>query len=145
MRIRSYAESDYPAVSAIYAASKLDELRYEKAECELLPLERDEKRLALLLESAIYVYEDVGIIGYCANHGSEIRALFVHPNNRGKGIGSSMLEFLLARITGPTHLYVAGSNSPAKSLYMKYGFEVVERFETSYNGVQVLAEKMIRS
>lgn len=128
----------------IYAASKLDELRYEEARFELLPLENDPKRLGLLLESEIYIYEEDRIAGYGAKHGAEIRALFVHPDSRGKGIGRGLLEFLLARIAGPANLYVARSNSPAKNLYMQYGFEVVEEFETSYNGIPVFADKMIR-
>lgn len=41
-------------------------------------------------------------------------------------------------------LYVAKSNAPAKNLYAQYGFEVVEEFETSYNGIPVFANKMIR-
>ncbi|OGR16366.1 MAG: GNAT family N-acetyltransferase [Desulfobacterales bacterium GWB2_56_26] len=144
MKIRSYNTSDYPAVLAVYAASKLDELRYEEARFTLLPLENDPKRLGLLLESEIYICEEDDIVGYCAKHGAEIRALFVHPESRGKGFGRCMLEFLLARIPGPANLYVARSNGPAKNLYMQYGFEVVEEFETSYNGLPVFANKMIR-
>ncbi|HBG21049.1 MAG TPA: N-acetyltransferase [Desulfobulbaceae bacterium] len=144
MKIRTYHTSDYQAVLAIYAASKLDELRCEEARFELLPLEHDPKRLGQLLESEIYICEEDGIVGYCAKHGAEIRALFVHPESRGKGFGRCLLEFLLARIPGPANLYVARSNSPAKNLYMQYGFEVVEEFEISYNGTPVIANTMIR-
>lgn len=144
MKVRPYNPSDYPAVLAIYSASKLDELRYEEAGFELLPLENDPKRLGLLLESEIYIGEEDGIVGYCAKHGAEIRALFVHPDSRGKGFGRGLLEFLLAGIPGPAILYVARSNGPAKDLYMQYGFEVVDEFETSYNGMPVFANKMIR-
>lgn len=144
MKIRPYNTSDYPAVLDIYAASKLDELLYEEARFTLLPLEQDPKRLGLLLESEIYVGEEAGIVGYCAKHGAEIRALFVHPDSRGKGLGRGLLEFLLAGIPGPAILYVARSNSPAKNLYVQYGFEVVDEFETSYNGIAVFANKMIR-
>ena len=144
MKIRPYKPGDYPAVLAIYAASKLDELRCEKARFTLLPLEKDPKRLGLLLESEIYICEEDGIVGYGAKHGAEIRALFVHPESRGKGFGRGLLELLLAGIPGPANLYVARSNSQAKNLYMQYGFEVVEEFETSYNGIPVFANKMIR-
>ncbi|MBI5591054.1 MAG: GNAT family N-acetyltransferase [Deltaproteobacteria bacterium] len=145
MKIRKYKKNDYYAILDIYAASKLDELRYEDVKFELLPLDRDMKRLGQLLESEIYIYEHDGVIGYCANCGSEIRALFVHPKSRGKGIGKCLLEFLLSKIPGPATLYVAKSNAPAKNLYTQFGFEVVEEFETSYNGLPVFANKMIRS
>ncbi len=144
MNIRAYTEKDHAAIQSIYSAAKLDELRFEEAPFEFLPLDRDEKRLGLLLESEIYVCEEDGIVGYCARYGSEIRALFVHPHWRGKGIGRCMLEFLLTRIPGQAHLYVARSNMSAKNLYIQYGFKVVEEFETSYNGVPVIANKMIR-
>ncbi len=144
MQIRKYRKSDYGAIADIYAASKLDELRYEDAQFELLPLDQDKKRLEQLLESEIFVHEDEGIDAYCANYGSEIRALFVHPKSRGKGIGKGLLQFLLAKIPGNATLYVAKSNMPAKSLYKKFGFEVVLEFATSYNGMPVFANKMIR-
>jgi putative acetyltransferase len=143
MNIRKYNAKDYQTILDIYAASKLDELRYEDARFELLPLDQDMKRLKQLLESVIYLCEDNEVVGYCANFGSEIRALFVHPKSRGKGIGKCLLEFLLAKISGPAELYVAKSNTPAKNLYAKYGFLIVEEFATSYNGVPVLANKML--
>lgn len=144
MKIRKYRKSDYDAIADIYAASKLDELRFEDARFELLPLDQDKRRFEQLLESEIYVHDDEGIDAYCANHGSEIRALFVHPKSRGKGIGKDLLKFLLAKISGEARLYVAQSNMPAKNLYKKFGFEVVAEFATSYNGVPVFANKMIR-
>jgi len=129
----------------IYAQSKLDELRFEKMEFELLPLENDENRLTQLKESDIYVYEDEGVIGYGALFGSEIRALFVCPSARGKGIGKSLLEFLLLKVTGTANLYVAKTNIPAKQLYKNYGFKVTDEFETNYNGIPVFANKMVRA
>lgn len=144
MNIRKFKEADFQDILDVYAASKLDELRYEKVDFELLPLDRDMKRLSLLQESDIYVCEDQSVIGYAAHCGSEIRALFVHPRGRRKGIGKGLLEFLLSIITGPAELYVAKSNSPAIELYKKYGFKTVEEFETTYNDIPVLANKMTR-
>lgn len=145
MRIRKYNSNDYSAVLDIYAASKLDELRYEDKEFDFLPLEEDFKRLSKLKESDIYIYEDKNIMGYGAHFGSEIRALFVRPESRGNGIGKHLLEFLLSKITGSAELYVAKSNAPAKHLYKKYGFRIVKEFETSYNETPVFANKMVRN
>jgi len=144
MNIRAFNEDDYPEILDIYAKSKLDELTYESKVFKLLPLEEDQKRLAKLQESDIYVYEDNGVIGYGALFGAEIRALFVHPNGRGKGFGKCLLEYLLSIIEGPAYLYVAKTNAPAKNLYEKFGFKVVDEFETTYNGVSVFANKMMR-
>ena len=143
MRIRSFDESDFPAILDIYAKSKLDELVYERREFVLLPLEDDERRLAQLRESDVHVCEDNGVIAYGALFASEIRALFVHPDYRGKGLGKLLLMHLLSMIEGPAVLYVAKTNAPAKNLYEKFGFKVTEEFETTYNRVPVLANKMV--
>ena len=142
MMIRKYKEEDYAFILDIYSLSKLDELQQEKIKFELLPLASDTKRLNQLIESDIYVYDDNGVIGYCAIFHCEIRALFVHPDFRKNGIGRNMLEFMLAKINGNATLYVAKSNETAKGLYSQYGFEVIEEFETSYNGKPVFANKM---
>ena len=145
MSIRPFHANDLAALLDIYAKSKLDELIYEGREFVLLPLDQDQKRLAELQESDIYVCEDNGIVGYGALFGSEIRALFVLPNCRGKGIGKLLLKHLLSLVEKPTVLYVAKSNAPAKSLYETFGFRVTEEFETTYNSVPVLANKMVRA
>ncbi|MGH1540395.1 MAG: GNAT family N-acetyltransferase [Arenicella sp.] len=142
MNIRSYTDDDLPAVLDIYARSKLDELIYESEHFELLALEQDQLRLSQLMESDIFVYDDDGVIAYGALFGSEIRALFVHPNNRGCGLGKLLLSHLLSQARRPASLSVAKSNIPAKNLYQNFGFKVVDEFETSYNGVRVLANKM---
>lgn len=145
MKIRRYNENDYPMILDIYSKSKLDELRFEEKEFELLPLEYDEKRLTELQESDVYVYENGKILGYGALFKSEIRALFVYPDSRGQGIGKCLLECLLSKGTGSVSLYVAKSNAPAKNFYTSYGFKVVEEFQTTYNGNDVLANKMVRA
>ncbi len=140
--IRKYLESDYQSILTIYESSKLDELKFESAEFELLPFEKDVVRSTQILESDIYIYGGEDVIGFCAYKGTEIRALFVHPKARGKGVGIKLLEFMLSNIVGSATLYVASSNYPAIKLYQKYGFENTSQFETTYNGTPVLANKM---
>lgn len=144
MSIRIFRNTDLPAIYEIYANSKLDELRFEEHEYELVPLNEDERRFSELKESDIYIYEEGNVVGYCASYGSEIRAIYVHSKERGKGIGKNMLEFLLSNLDGDVSLNVAKSNHPAKKLYGKYGFEVVNEFTTSYNGIEAIANKMVR-
>jgi len=142
MSIRKYSDNDYRSLLDIYTNSKLDELRHEHAKFELLPLEKDETRFAQIRESNVYVYDSKNTVAFCAYYGSEIRALFVRPEARGKGIGINLLEFMLANIMSSATLYVAASNYPAIRLYQKYGFGITSRFQTTYNGVVVLANKM---
>lgn len=145
--IRPVALNDYPSIFDIYAQSKLDELINEKKQFVLLPLNEDKKRLTELQQSNIYVYVDNGVVAYGAVYESEIRALFVHPSKRGKGIGKALMVFLLNTITSSQNtntvtLHVANSNETAQSLYRRFGFKVVNTFETDYNGAAVMACKM---
>lgn len=145
MVIRPFSEADFSVILEIYAHSKLDELRFEDRAFELMPLQQDAKRLAELLESDIYVYQESEVVAYGAVFGNEIRALFVSPEVRGKGIGKTLFECLLSKIQGPATLYVAKTNVPAKQLYQAYGFNVVDEFQTKYNQVPVVANKMDRN
>lgn len=146
MKIRSYHQSDLPLIFDIYNRSKLDELNFENQKFTLLPLEQDEARFRKLMESDIYVYQEQGhILGYGAIYGDEVRALFVHPNFRSKGVGKKLFEFLLSNIQGQPYLYVASSNQRAKCLYEQYGFSVTDTFEKTYNQMPVVAQKMVCS
>ena len=150
MNIRPFAPADLPQLLHIYNASKLDELKNESAVFELLPLDQDPKRLGQLMASDIYMYQQTHvngqvIVAYGAVYQSEIRALFVHPDNRGQGIGKALLEYLLLQVSGDASLHVAKSNHNAKALYEAYGFVVTGEFETEYNGVGVVANQMVRA
>ncbi len=141
-KIRPYRDNDLSSILEIYAVSKMDELKHEKHKFEFLPLMLDKVRREKLFESKIFVFEDKSIVGYCAFFDHEIRAIYVMPSRRSEGIGKQMLEFLLSSINGNLFLFVAKSNIQAKQLYQKHGFKIVDEFETKYNGVEVLANKM---
>ncbi len=133
------------AVLNIYTSSKMDELINEAEKIEFMPLPQDQDRYEKLFESKIFVYDDNGVIGYCAFFDNEIRALYVQPSYRSRGIGENMLDFILRAIAGTAVLFVAKSNVQAKKLYSRRGFEIVDEFEVQYNGKGVLANKMEKS
>lgn len=143
MKIRQFKETDVPKIYEIYAQSKLDELRFEDEKFDLLRLEEDPKRLPKIMESNIYVYEIDEVLGFGAILGSEIRALFVSPTARGKGVGKFLLEFLLSKSSGNTSLWVTSSNMPAVKLYKSYGFSTSSEFLATYNGKEVLVSEMV--
>lgn len=143
MIIRPFRAQDFHSILDIYAQSKLDELRFEHKTFELLPLDQDSKRLTELKAADIYVCVTNEVVGYGALFENEIRALFIHPDYREQGFGKRLLEFLLDQTNGSVCLYVAKSNQPAKALYAQYGFEIIDEFETTYNGISVQAHKML--
>lgn len=142
--IRKYNDKDYGTISEIYNLSKLDELLNEKEAFELLPLEMDKGRLKSLQDSNVVVFDIKGIAGFGSYKGNEITGLFVHPDSRGKGIGRILLDFLLKQVGSLAMLSVAKSNHLAIGFYEAVGFIVTSEFETTYNGVPVLANEMVR-
>lgn len=143
MTIRAFIKSDFDAIKQIYADSKLDELRFESARYELLPLEDDPKRLSEFKESHVYVYEhNQKVVAYGAVFESHIRAIFVRSDCRRLGIGRELLSYLIAIIDGEVSLNVAKSNAPAKHLYQQYGFKIADEFRAHYNGVSTIAIRM---
>lgn len=142
MTIRKYKNTDFSEILKIYSVTKLEELRFESEEFNFLPLYADEKRFKAFQECEVFVYEEAGIVGYCAFFGNEIRALFVLPQFQGKGIGKKMLKFMLTNIQGVPSLNLVASNLPAKKLYESFGFGVTSEFIAEYNGKSVLAIEM---
>ncbi|KZN61347.1 GNAT family N-acetyltransferase [Pseudoalteromonas luteoviolacea] len=144
MKIRTLTNQDWPAIFDIYAKSKLDELQNESQNIKLVPLEHDIHRLTELEESDVYICENGEIMGFGAIFKHEIRALFVHPNYRGCGVGQTLLEKLLSLGKRPISLNVANSNSPAINLYVKYGFSFERAFHANYHGIIVEASRMTK-
>jgi putative acetyltransferase len=146
MPVRDFNEQDLPAVLAIYAAAKLDEFQYETRQHTLLPLERDAERLGYFRASEVFVFEDEhGVVqGFGARAGPQIRAMFVSPDARGRGVGRQLLERLLQGLDGQVGLNVAASNRAARALYQRYGFSAVREFDTDYNGTPVTYLSMMR-
>lgn len=63
---------------------------------------------------------------------ARIRAFFVHPDHKRKGIGSRIMEIceLSAREAGFSTLELAAT-LPGEPLYKAFGYEVAERFDTA--------------
>lgn len=142
--IRKSSDKDFDAISKIYNVSKLDELLNEKKDFELLPLRLDMDRLKSLQDSNVVVWDIKGIAGFGSYKGNEITGLFVHPDCRGNGIGRLLLDFLLKQVGSLAILSVAKSNHLAIGFYEAVGFIITSEFETTYNGIPVLANVMVR-
>lgn len=145
MTIRPFETGDLPGVLAVYAASKLDELRNEGRVPALVALDHDAERFATFQRSTVFVCGDTALLGYGACHGREITGLFVHPDARGQGLGGRLLAHLLDTHPRIDRLSVVASNAAAQTLYRRFGFEVVDTWMGRYHDQPVRVATMARS
>jgi N-acetylglutamate synthase-like GNAT family acetyltransferase len=108
--IRSAAAADQPIISAMVRDARLNPFR--------------------LHWSGFLIAEDAGQvvgIGQVRPHGDgcrELSSLVVAPERQGQGIGSQMVEALLARESGAIYLFC---REQLMGFYERFGFSLVER------------------
>ncbi len=61
-----------------------------------------------------------------------LHKIMVHPNCRGMGLGSALMQEILQRADGPVLLTVDPNNEPAVQLYRNFGFKIRERIDGYY-------------
>jgi [ribosomal protein S18]-alanine N-acetyltransferase len=61
-----------------------------------------------------------------------LHKIMVHPERRGSGLGTGLMEAALSRASVPVLLTVDPGNTAAVELYRRFGFEVRERIEGYY-------------
>ena len=132
MLIRKYIEADLSRLASIYDASRPDEFYAEEGGFKFIPWAEDEYIMSILGESEIYVYEEGTIFGFCGFTENHIHWLFVDPVNRGHGVGSKLLSYVLSKLNSCATLTVWESNERAKTLYKKHGFYVSRKFSVSF-------------
>lgn len=122
--IRKYESKDLEVVMSIWrqastlAHSFLEPLFVLKAEHDL--------RSIYLLKTETWVYEVNGVIvGFVSMLNNEIGGLFVLPYFQGKGIGSSMVNFV-GDLFPELEVEVFERNVIGRGFYEKYGFRLVK-------------------
>jgi ribosomal protein S18 acetylase RimI-like enzyme len=61
-----------------------------------------------------------------------LHKIMVHPQRRGGGVGTGLMQAALARASAPVLLTVDPANTAAVELYRRFGFEVRERIKGYY-------------
>jgi ribosomal-protein-alanine N-acetyltransferase len=98
-----------------------------------------------LVQSPVVGYVVADVVRSRGQPIGHIKNLAVHPDRRGAGFGSALLERALEvlSVTETVKLEVRASNDGARSLYRRFGFERFRRVEGYYrNGEDALV--MIR-
>ncbi|WP_426319066.1 GNAT family N-acetyltransferase [Pseudoduganella sp. R-43] len=142
MTVRDFKASDFPAVCRIYLEAKREELKFESRPFNVTPLNQDEALLAAFDESDVIVFDDGTVRGFAATFAGQLRALFVDGEVRGRGIGQSLLDAVLARGTEGISLNVAKSNVDALRFYARNGFSNVGETVRHYAGYEIMYLKM---
>jgi GNAT superfamily N-acetyltransferase len=61
-------------------------------------------------------------VGFLAAIGPHVDQLFVDPDHQRAGIGTALLEAMLARRLRPATLHVFALNAPTRAFYERFGF-----------------------
>ena len=121
--IRQMTEEDVTAVAALEAENFSRPWSYD-AFCKTLS---DEKYIVIIAK------ETDALLGYCVllctGEEADITNVCTAPSARGKGVAMAMLTALMeagkSRGVAEFFLEVRESNTPARNLYMKLGFEEI--------------------
>lgn len=80
-----------------------------------------------IAEGIVYILFDNDVaVGTVTLAGTEINRLFVLPKYQGKGYGRALLDFAEDEITKHSVVVALHSSLPAKKIYLKRGYRVIE-------------------
>jgi GNAT superfamily N-acetyltransferase len=120
--------ADADATATLYLASRramLPNLRDPHTEAETRAWMRD---IAFARYSVRLVEVDGEIVGFAARDGAWLMQLYVKPGWTGRGIGSKLLELILAEAATATpilRLHTFARNAGALRFYERHGFVAV--------------------
>ncbi len=135
VRLRPYTGADWNAVRDLHNLCKPDEVRGSVDASAIRPLEEDAPMLVMFCRSTITVaVEADAIVGVAGTIGTYISWLSVHPDHRRTGVGTTLLQSVLAGMTEPATLNVFTRNDAARRLYERLGFVVDHEFIGDFNG-----------
>ncbi|MFS2005604.1 GNAT family N-acetyltransferase [Duganella sp. CT11-25] len=142
MNVWPYTEADFPSVLAVYADAKPAELQFEPQPPRIVALDNDPVILAAL---SVLVYDDGAVRGFAATFGGQVRAVFVHADARGQGVGTALMGAIFKDARGPLSLNVVSSNLQARTFYERLGFAAGAESLRNYNDIDVRYTQMVRT
>jgi chorismate mutase/GNAT superfamily N-acetyltransferase len=76
---------------------------------------------------------DSSVVGYARVAGAWLDDLYVVPRHAGRGVGSALLELVMAQRPAGFCLWVFETNTPARAFYARHGLVELERTDGSAN------------
>lgn len=117
MKIRPYKQSDFPALCAAHDPARKQELHYAKIDDSFIPLELAAKPEGLFTYQVFVAEIQEKLASFTAFKKHELGWLYVDPKMQNKGVGSSLIDYVLTHTERPLYLEVLTGN-PAKNLYL---------------------------
>lgn len=126
MKVDIVGKSDYPRLLEIWEASvrATHDFLLEEDLQELKPLILAQYFDAVDLRCA--KNNDDEILGFCGVHNDNIEMLFISPDARGKGVGTSLISYAI-KTQGAKKVDVNEQNEQALGFYRHIGFSVIGR------------------
>lgn len=125
MKIRPYKESDFPDLCLAHDPARKQELHYAKLDGSFIPLKKAAKKEGLFSYQVCVAEINSKIAGFVAFKKHELGWLYVAPAKQRQGVGSHLIDHVLAHTERPLYLEVLTGN-PAKKLYLQKGFKQLQ-------------------
>lgn len=87
----------------------------------------------LLDHSLVWVAEDEELLGFAVLTGDWLESLYVGAAHQGRGVGSMLLEVVMAHRPGGFGLWVFAANTEARGFYHRHGLLELEHTDGSGN------------
>lgn len=133
--IRPCKDADFAAIESIINEAALAYRGAIPDDCWHEPyMSADELRGEIAAGVEFWAFEEdaavAGVMGIQPVRGvTLIRHAYVRKARQGRGIGGALLDFLIARATGPLLVGTWAAATWAIGLYQRHGFELVSRVE----------------
>jgi ribosomal protein S18 acetylase RimI-like enzyme len=126
LRVRPASAGDADAIARVFTAS-FGTLSFLP---KLHSPEEDRAFIAdvVLREQDVLVAEQNGeVVGFISMaHGDTVEHLYVDPDRRGRGVGSTLLDEAKRLMPGGFGLWLFQRNEPARRFYEKHGMRLVQ-------------------
>lgn len=134
LRVEQPGQQDYPLLLELWEASVRATHHFlTEADIQFFKKMIREKELFSFVELTVVRNESDVILGFSGVADGNLEMLFIHPNERGKGIGK-LLAGRAIRQQAVTKVDVNEQNPEAVAFYQRMGFEVISRSELDSSG-----------
>lgn len=125
LTIRPYTAGDWPRVCAIHDAARRDELAAAGLDAAYLTLEQTAENEGFHDYEIRVAVAGQTVVGFVAFSPDELAWLYVDPAAYRSGVGTALIEAVLAETQAALTAEVLDGNAAALATYLRAGFEVV--------------------